>query len=281
MKKEELPIIFEYNNFRIFLDDYQKARYKIDREFSRIKICKRLGLPNSRSYFNDIVKGKKLTPTYTERFIEVLELSGDEALFFQVLVKFNQADNTHERELYFEQLISLNHLPKRKLEKDVFEYFKEWHHSAIRAIIDIGNFDDDYKELAKYVLPKISPNDVKNSIELLKKLSLIEKDSDGFYRQTERMISTGDSIKNELIKQHQLNCLETAKKILIKEPPLDKKFITKMVSVSEEGYARIEKKIKRCMKEISTIVHKDDKPADRVYQLNLQLFPGSDSKRES
>jgi uncharacterized protein (TIGR02147 family) len=79
-------------------------------------------LPNTRSYFTDVLKGKKVAPTFTERFINVMELNKEEAQFFRALVKFNQAENLSEREIYFEQLISLNRTPKKVIDKKAYSY---------------------------------------------------------------------------------------------------------------------------------------------------------------
>jgi hypothetical protein len=43
--KNALPNIFEYNDFRKFLNDYQKARHAQDRMFTKSELCKRLGIP--------------------------------------------------------------------------------------------------------------------------------------------------------------------------------------------------------------------------------------------
>ena len=48
-----------------------------------------------------------------------------------------------------------------------------------------------------------------------------------------------------------------------------------MVSVSEQGYKKIEKKVEQFNSAITSLVHKEDAAADRVYQLSLVLFPQS------
>jgi len=115
--KTKLPSVYEYNNFRKYLSDYQNARQAHDPGFSKSALSRILGLPNTRSFFTDVLKGKKVSGAFIERFIKVLELTKDEARFFRVLIMFNQAESAEERELYFDQLISLNKTPKRVMEK--------------------------------------------------------------------------------------------------------------------------------------------------------------------
>src|SRR5271157_3464016 len=51
------PSAFEYNNFRKFLADARKALGRESKMFSKAGVCAQLGLPNTRSYFNDILNG--------------------------------------------------------------------------------------------------------------------------------------------------------------------------------------------------------------------------------
>ena len=136
--KNRYANIFEFNDFRKFLAAYHKARHAEDKSFTGSYICKQLGLPNTRSYFKDVINGKEVTKTFIDRFIRLLDFNKEEAQFFRVLAQFNQTDNIDEREYLFEQLISLNRTPKKLLNPKTFIFYKEWYHSAIRAILDPG-----------------------------------------------------------------------------------------------------------------------------------------------
>lgn len=90
--------LFEYSDFRKFLGNYQAHRQELDKTFTRSRFCRELGLPNTRSYFNDIVKGtRNISSNYVERFVKTLELTKEEAEYFRILVFFDQS--TYEQEL--------------------------------------------------------------------------------------------------------------------------------------------------------------------------------------
>lgn len=273
--KKELPDIYHYNDYRKFLKDYQNSRKIYDKSFSMSNICKLLGLPNTRSYFADILKGKKMTSAFIKRFIDLLNLKPDEAQYFTVMVKFNQAEISHERDLYFEQLLSLNKTPKKVLSLDMFEYYSNWYNSAIRAVLNLYDFSGNYKELCKKVFPNITIKQARASIRLLKKLKLIEKGCDGIYRLTNNSITTPEFIKSDLIKQYQMSLIELAKSSVINNDEFPQIIASNTISISESGYKRLEKKVDKFRSEIRSLVHKDEEPADNVYQLNLQLFPMS------
>ena len=274
-----LPNIYGYNDFRKFLADYQKAREESDAGFTKSAICKELGIPNTRSYFNDVVNGRKVTTYYAEQFIRVFQLNKEESQFFRVLVKFNQAENNDEKELYLEQLITLNKTPKKILDKKAFAFFREWHHSVIRAILDTIDFKDDYKALANTLFPSIPPKKAKESILLLKNLGLIVKDEKGFWRPSDKSIASSDYLKDELIFNYQMQCLDLAKQALMKRHGEQQNISTNILSISKENYFRIKNKIEKFRDEIRSLVHKDEKPSDYVYQMNIQLFPSARIKK--
>lgn len=273
--KEKLPNIYEYNDFRNYLADYQKAKWAVDKSFTKSHFSKLLMLPNTRSYLNDVLKGKKVTSTFTERFVNVIGLGRDEAQFFRVLVKFNQAENLSERELYFEQLISLNRTPKKVLDKKTYSYYKNWYNGAIRALLHIHDFGDDFNKIAKKVFPPISSRQAKESITLLTDLNLIKKDSSGFYKPTEKSITTSDYVRDEIILQYQLKCLDLAKAAILKNTGQKQLITTNTISISAKGLELIEKKMQQFRSEIRSLVHKDNEKAEKVYQLDMLLFPSS------
>jgi len=279
--EKKVPCIYDYNDFRKFLKEYQTAKRSQDRRFTKSTICKLMGLPNSRSYFNDVLNGKHVSETYIERFITLFGFDADEARFFRVLVRFNQADIPSDRELLFEQLISLNKTPKKILSKDVYEYYTEWHHSAIRATMETIDFKADYAGLAKRIFPAITEKKAKESITLLKRLGLITPDKEGYLKVTDKSISAGSDIEKELLIQYHLKCLDAAKATLITNRTMHQAYSTNMISISKEGYERLKKRLQKFKSEVRSLTHKDEHPADRVYQLNIQLFPNTKQEKKN
>src|SRR5690606_17777158 len=106
--------VFDFVDFKMFLKDYQAQRQALDKSFTRSRFCRELGLPNTRSFFNDVVKGARpLSSVNVERFIAALGMNEAEGCYFRVLVGFNQSVIPGERELLFDQLVSLNNAPVR------------------------------------------------------------------------------------------------------------------------------------------------------------------------
>jgi uncharacterized protein (TIGR02147 family) len=273
--KNNFANIFNYADFRKFIIDYQKNRHAEDKSFTKSRFCKLLGMERTRGFINDVINGKHVTKAVAERFIQVLEFDDDEAQYFRALVSFNQSTMERERELLFDQLISLNRTPRMFVDKKAYAYYSKWYHSAIFTVLDLFDFKDNYKQLAERIYPPITPKQARESVALLKKLGLIEKDEKGCWRGTDKAITAGEYVQDELVKQYQLQCLELAKSVLLMNINRSHNISTMTVSTSKTIHDKIEKKIQKFKAEVRSMVHKDTEPPDRVYQLNLQFFPQS------
>jgi uncharacterized protein (TIGR02147 family) len=276
MNQNKIPDIYTYSDFRKYLEDYRESRKRYDPGFTHTYICHRLGQRNSKSYFANVVNGvKTVTAEFANRFIELLELNADEAAFFRALVNYNQTYNPKEKEYYLDHLIRRAATQDRLILANEYAYYKEWHHSVVRAIIDIIDFKDDFQTLAKMTVPPITVREAKKSIRLLESMNLIKKDERGFFRTTEKTVKTDDYVHDDLIVQYQLKCLEIATMTLLSKTRQPHDVSTNVLSISEDGLKKIQKRLRKFREEVRVLVQNDDKRADRVYQLDIQLLPNS------
>lgn len=289
--EKKLVNIFSYVDFKRYLSDAYAARSGIDRKFSKTFICRQAGLPNSRSYFSDIVAGKKpLSKAKMELMIPIFELRGDEAQYFRLLVLYNQTAVKDEKEFYLDQLIALNRTPWKLVDRNAYEYYREWYTSAIRAYLDIASVGDDCDHIAKAIYPPITTAQARAAMDLLKRLGFIRKDKDGHWKPQDKIIFSqsqpgvsggpepgpagGPADGNEaVIKRYQAKCIELSLSAIYDGNLKPKSFATRTLSVSSDIYDKIEKKMQKFLSEVRSLVHKDEKPADRICQLNVQLFP--------
>jgi uncharacterized protein (TIGR02147 family) len=121
----------------------------------------------------------------------------------------------------------------------------------------------------------ITAKQATESIALLLDLGLIAKNEQGFYKPTDASIAAPDFVHDELILNHQLTTLENAKSTILNRNVKSSIIATNTLSISDTGYKRLVKKIERFRSEIRSLVHKDESPAEHVYQFNLLLYPSS------
>ncbi len=272
------PSIYEYSDFRRFLQDWYDTERTRRGKFSKTEVSRRLGLPNTRNYFSDLLGGKALSETFLERMVALLALPKDEARFFRTLVRFQQCQSPDERDQLLEQLVALNRSPRRILEPERMEYFRHWWHGAIRALLDTGDYGDEPERIARTLTPAITPGQAKASLALLSKLDLIRRDKNRHWRPSDQAVSAPDGFRDELILQLQSEQLDLVRRSLLAKCAPRRLVATNVVSVSQDGFRHILERMEKTRSELRSIVHKDDLPAERVCQIVLALVPLTEEK---
>ncbi len=68
----------------------------------------------------------------------------------------------------------------------------EWYYIAIPEILDSYRFKGDFKELAKTIVPAITPVQAKAAITLLESLGMIQMNPFGFYEKVDATETIGE-----------------------------------------------------------------------------------------
>ncbi|MEN9354849.1 MAG: hypothetical protein RL318_2174 [Fibrobacterota bacterium] len=267
------PSVYEYNNFRKFLHDWYEAERSRDRNVTKSDVSRRLGLPNTRSYFTDVLGGKLVTELFQDRFAVLLGLDPEESRFFRTLVRFNQATLPDERELAFDQLVALNRTPKRILDPREYLYYRHWWYGAIRALLAIEDHAEDFSAIACRLVPSVTARQVREAVEVLEELGMIGRNSQGFWKPVDASITTGDGCRDEMVVQLQLQQLDLARHAAMTRFDSPKEIATNTLHLSEGALAKVRERLMRFRSEVRAIAHKDDAPATCVYNLCLALFP--------
>ncbi len=220
-----------------------------------------------------MLHGRVLSPGYIDRFIDVYELDASEAMYFRTLVNFNQSASVSERELLFDQLIALNKTPKKELNQNHLDFYREWYHSVVRSMLEVFDVKDDASVLALHIRPKVSLTKIRKSMELLKKLGLIRKSKEGVWRPSDKAISGAGLFKDEMVLQYQSQKLTQGVQAHFAKTDRTKMLATVTGSFSEEMLEKVREKALKFQSEIRSMIHKDTRKATVTYQINLQLFP--------
>jgi len=133
-------------------------------------------------------------------------------------------------------------------------------------------FKDDFRWLAKNVFPPITPRQAKQSVQLLEKLGLIQRQKNGTFKLTSKSITTGSEIVSLAVHNFHKEAADLAKNAL-ERVPLDKRNITGLtLGISGKTYLKLCEEIRQFRSKIVRIAEQDEE-ADRTYQLTFHLFP--------
>ena len=163
--------------------------------------------------------GRSIGQGVLDRLIKLLALSSDEAKYFRAIVGYGQPSTCEEREFWFEQAIQLNNTPKRLVDKQTYSFYKKWYHTTVRAFLETCDFVDNYAEASRKLYGRVSPKQVKEAIDNLQSLGLVAPNDKGFLKPTDKVLTTGDVVKDELLRQYQLSNHDILRTVLEKDEP--------------------------------------------------------------
>lgn len=274
---KQLPSVFDYLDARKYLRVYREIRREAESSFTNTYICYVLGQKNSKGYFNNVINGRvKIGPTLVERFINLLELDKKEASYFKVLVKYSQCSEVKEKEILLRKLISKNPHNCSEISEEAISYYQHWRHAVIRALLDIVDFDgSDLNYLSSKLLISMNKSEIKKSLDLLEVNGLIAKNSKGLLKPVDKSITNSSDVEQALLLQYQLMQFGHSQKVILNRNVRPQKVTSMTLSVSEDTYSIIKEKIDNLKSEIRALANSEQGKAERLYQMNLHLFPHS------
>ena len=268
----KVPNIYDFFKHTDYLQAWREAEKKRNPKLTHKLLNEKLGQKN-RSFFNDIEHGrKKIGAKVLTGLIEMIGLTGNEEDYFRAMVGYRQATPQAEKNYWFERIIKLNHTPKKIIDTDIYSYYKNWYNPTIRAFLEITDFEDDYEKASKMLYGRISPEEIETAIKTLRELGLVAENEKGYLKPTDKVLTTGDNFKAELMRQYHLKNHDILRDILDEDIPgtHDSSLVT--VSVSEQGLRHIVNRIKHLRSEIISIAHKDEADADRVCKIAIHAY---------
>jgi len=155
-----------------------------------------------------------------------------------------------------------------------YKLFTKWFYLAVRELIRVLPFKDDFQRLSVTLRPKIKSKDAREAIAILEKIGLVKRGDDGYYKPDETLITTGEVWESELIKNLQMQLIDMGKQAIVTIPKKERDISNLTFCASEKTMRRISDEIAAFRQKILAM-SENDQEADTVYQCNMQLFPVS------
>jgi len=265
--------VFSYTDYRKMIADFYRSRKESERSFSFKRFADRAGF-RTKTYLHKVINGNKdLSKGAVFAVARAMGLSKRQTQYFEALVHFNQAKTVDEREHYFAQLQSLGraHCATR-LRESQFAYFSKWYYPVVRELVAMTDFRADFVALARAVSPAITPKQARRAVEVLVELGLLAKTKGGGYSPVDKSVTTGDEVVSLAVQKFQRENLALASESIDRHGRDTRDISTLTVSITAKGFERIREEMRAFRKRLVAIAESDE-PADRVYQINFQLFP--------
>lgn len=269
--------IEHYTDYRQFLKDFYADRKRRSATFSHRQFCLKAGI-RSPSLLREVSEGRRnLTESSTQQFIKGLGLTETDAKYFASLVQYNQTQDPVARQQWLDSLRGLQQRVQAKfVPLDRHEFYSRWYLPVLRELAVQRSWGRDFGALAQAVRPAITETEAEQGIELLERMGFLETFEAGWI-QPDPALTTGSEVDSMAVRSGNRQFAELGFLSIEEVPPTQRDVSTMVLGVGKDGFRRIKEEI-RLFKERVARIAEDDKDADRVFALNVQLVPHSSSE---
>ena len=273
--------VIEYEDYRLFMNDYYRWK-KQTSAFSWRDFTKKGGF-TSPNHMKLVCEGKSgLSKTGVERAADAMDLVGAEREYFRQLVKFGQAKKDADKKAAYTEMKEIASAHKvRVLEGESMSFYESWKFPVLRELAPMMPGAKPL-DIARACGNAFSAEEVRNALAFLTRAKFLKKTADNVYEQVDRSLQMSVAAMPMLVREMHKEMAGFAKDAVEKYPVDERNFTGVTMGIDDEDYAEILKELENCRKRIISIASAK-KGGNRVYRLNMQLFPLTDKvqKQES
>lgn len=265
--------IYSYTDYRFLLKDYYSHKKKEIRSFSFRYFALKAGV--SASMFKDIIAGRRrLSLEVMQKYAAAMNLTQKETEYFCALVQFVNSKSNGEKNQHYARMLRLRGNSAIKfIDKGQYDFFRYWYHSALREMVTLPDFREDYDWISKKCIPRITAAKAKKSIEAMLQLGILRRNGQGKLEPTDAVITSEYEMKSFILRNFHAEMLTLAKEALERFEPDEREISSLTLGVSQKCYERIKERIRSFKQEILDMVIEDTSDSETVCQCNFQLFP--------
>ncbi|MBX3016278.1 MAG: TIGR02147 family protein [Bdellovibrionaceae bacterium] len=281
-----MPMVADYMDYRRFLQDFYLFRREQTKKslrpysYSTFAAAANIKSPN---YLKMIIEGKRnLSVEMIGRFAKATGLSKADADQFRMLVNFNQSADPSERNLLLKDLSDMRverQLKAGEIDRKAWDKLPSWVAWVLYAVMDQAGVDFKIENLRELLRGKAKSDEIEAAIKsLVDSGEVLFDEATGIYTKSKNRGDGLEEIPVALIRKLQAQLMLLGLESLYQDSPTEREFGTLTLALTQNEFEELRFKLRQMRKQ----VHKDistqrmQTPGERVYQLNLQLFPVTD-----
>lgn len=280
-KVKDKPNLYAYQDYRSYLNDAFAYLKATSSAFSFRFFSRASGIP-SPGFIKLVLDGKRsIAADNVLKFAKGLKLNREESEYFESLVYFNQVEDAEQKKHYFDRMIRIRrHKNVRLLEADQFEYWSNWYCPAIREMILLPHFKEDPSWIADNLIPKITPAQARRTLELLERLSLVERGPEGRLVLRDASISSGAEVFSLAVTNYHKQMVGAALESIEGVRGKERDVSSVTIAVDPAQMDALKKEVGEFRRRLLALTADPGQRSERVYQLNVQLFPLTSKPRK-
>lgn len=262
--------ISDYSDYRHYIKDFYEER-KLMTGLSWHGFNKMAGYASPK-FLKLVCEGKsKLSSVGATRLAKVMGLSKVQTTYFLALVTYCNTPVERKKRAAFELMQDIIKNDKvRVVGDDAYEYFKNWWNPVLRELAPRVSIAIPSK-MAGMLHEYVSYEDVKKSLEFMVQAGFLKKQGKNYVQTDKAILGSSEKIPKAIRNMHK-QMAWFAEKAVENFPVSDRNFSGMTIAVNRANYEQIVEELNICRKKIAEIISAAE-DCDRIYRLNLQLFP--------
>jgi uncharacterized protein (TIGR02147 family) len=279
----EAPIVGEYLDFRKYLADYYSYRREISKKDLRpysYAVFSAAANIKSPNYLKLIIEGRRnLSDEMVSKFAKAMGLPKDQTEEFRMLVSFGQASDPAERNMHLKALNEKrvdSKLKSGEIDQKTWEKIPSWISWILYSVIDQKDVKFEAESLRKTLREKASVDEIQAALDSLLQAGEIVKDEQtGEMKKARTLMESAEDVPVALVRKLQAELMYLGLESLFRDSATEREFGSATLAMTKQEFEELRFQLRKLRKEAqkNISVKRMSTKGERVYQLNLQLFP--------
>lgn len=285
----DIPALGSYTDFRQYLKDMYEYRRRAEStgfrsySYSAFSAAANIKSPN---YLKLIIEGRRnLSDDMINRFARALRLHKAETEEFRALVHYGQETEPIRRNQYLKELADIRArraFATGEISPQAWEKVPSWMGWVLYAMTDQQDVSFNPDELYRLMRAKTSPEDVRGEMKrLMVNGDLKQVASDDGSTQVSKgrdLIESPQELPVEMIRKLQAELIYLGIESLFRDSPKEREFGAMTIAMTQSEFEQVRFELRQMRKRIQKDLKmkREAGKGERVYQMNIQLFPVTD-----
>ncbi len=279
----EPPFLSTYSDYRIYLREYYEFKRRTEGvlrpySYSNFSAAADIKSPN---YLKLIIEGKRnLSEKMIDKFAKALRLSRQDTEEFRRMVRYNQATDPLERNRHLRELSEFRAKkdPAGGLDPSEKEPVLSWLNWVLYAMADQEGVSFEPEIIQRKLRRHVTLDQIRQAMSALQASGQLVQGEDGSWQKNRQVVAPDQPIPVEVIRKLQSELIYLGLESFFKDDPVDREFGAFTLALTKEEFQKVRFELRKMRKALQKeiMVNREQDKGERVYQLNIQLFPLTD-----
>ena len=277
------PLLSNYMDYRKFLQDWYNFKRVLTKKslrpynYAMFSAAADIKSPN---YLKMIIEGQRnLSEEMILKFAKAMGMNKESSDELRLLVLFAQATDPSERNFFLKELSEFRvqqQLRSGEISAKSYNRVPSWITWMLYALMDQEGVEFQPEKLRELLRGKASTSEIEESLKnLISSGEVVQDAITGQLKKSRNLVESADEIPVALIRKLQSQLMYLGLESLFQDSPTEREFGSLTLSLTKLEFEELKFKLRQMRKQVNkdNSIKRMTSLGERVYQLNLQLFP--------